>query len=84
MLNRYVPQTLWDRPKMGFGMPLAQAFRTSLKAQFETYLNLDTPLWKYWNRSEIEKLWQQHLSAKVTHEYLLWNCFVAQQFFSKV
>lgn len=84
VLNRYVPQALWDRPKMGFGMPLAQAFRTSLKTQFETYLNLDTPLWKYWKRSEVEKLWQQHLAAKITHEHLLWNCFVVQQFFSRL
>lgn len=45
-------------------MPLAQAFRTSLKTQFETYLNLDTPLWKYCKCFEVEKLWQQHLLQK--------------------
>lgn len=83
VLNRYVPQNLWDRPKMGFGMPLSQVFRTSLKTQFETYLKLDTPVWKYWKHSEIEKLWQQHLGGNITHENLLWNFFVVQQFFNK-
>lgn len=64
-------------------MPLAQAFRTSLKTQFEIYLKLDTPVWKYWKHSEIEKLWQQHLYGNVTHENLLWNFFVVQQFFNE-
>ncbi len=79
VLGRYIPQHLWDRPKMGFGMPLADAFRTSLRSSFETYLKSDTMIWQHLDHLEVKRLWEQHLSGKVNHENCLWNFFVAQQ-----
>lgn len=83
VLNRYVPRALWDRPKCGFQMPLADLFRTSLKPTMERYLAADTPVWKYLDRSTVQAFWQQHLSGRITHEIVLWNFFVAQQFLLK-
>ncbi len=79
LLGRYLPRHLWDRPKMGFGMPLADAFRKELRSLFETYLKADTLAWEHVDRRRIQTLWQQHLLGKVNHESLLWNCFVLQQ-----
>ncbi|MDR0393379.1 MAG: asparagine synthase (glutamine-hydrolyzing) [Puniceicoccales bacterium] len=79
VLERYVPRTLWDRPKMGFGMPLAQAFRTSLQSTWEQYLETHTLLWNHIDRTKAKQLWQEHLSGKYNHEIQLWNLFVAQQ-----
>jgi asparagine synthase (glutamine-hydrolysing) len=80
-LERYVPKTLWDRPKMGFGMPLGQTFRTSLRSTWEQYLETHTLLWKHIDRTKAKQLWQEHLSGKFNHEIQLWNLFVAQQWF---
>ncbi len=80
LLERYLPQALWNRPKMGFGMPLADVFRTTLKSTFDQYLNTNTLLWEYLPKNIVSNLWQQHLSKKINHELLLWNFFVLQQF----
>lgn len=80
LLAQYLPDELWDRPKMGFGMPLANVFRTSLKTTFEHYLSSDTILWQFLDQKTVCKLFSQHLSGKINHENLLWNFFVAQHF----
>lgn len=83
LLGKYLPQHLWDRPKMGFGMPLDQAIRTQLKTQYEVYLKMDSPLWAHSNQAAVQRCFAEHLSGKMNHELLLWNFFVAQQFFAK-
>lgn len=79
LLGRYLPKSLWDRPKMGFGMPLANAFRKELKSLFESYLQADTLAWQHVDRNALQSLWQQHLTGKINHESRLWNFFVLQQ-----
>ncbi|MDR2397046.1 MAG: asparagine synthase (glutamine-hydrolyzing) [Puniceicoccales bacterium] len=81
VLERYVPKALWNRPKMGFGMPLGQAFRTSLRSTWEQYLETHTPLWNRIDHTKAKQLWQEHLFGKCNHEVQLWNLFVAQQWF---
>lgn len=82
VLNRYVPQNLWNRPKMGFGMPLDQALRTSLKSSFENLLKQDTAIWKYLDKQLVHALWNKHLAGQ-NNELLLWNFYVVQTFLSK-
>lgn len=79
VLGSYIPQSLWDRPKMGFGMPLSEALRTNLKSSFEAYLKADTMIWQHLDRLALKELWDQHVSGRVSHESCLWNFFVAQQ-----
>ncbi|MDR2769719.1 MAG: asparagine synthase (glutamine-hydrolyzing) [Puniceicoccales bacterium] len=79
VLERYVPKALWNRPKMGFGMPLGQSLRTSLRSTLEQYLETHTLLWNHIDRTKAKQLWQEHLSGKCNHEIQLWNLFVAQQ-----
>ncbi len=83
VLSKYIPQSLWDRPKMGFGMPLAQALRTSLKMDFDNLLKKDTVLWKYLAKSQVQRLWNEHLINAQNNELLLWNFYVAQRFLLK-
>ena len=83
VLNKYVPQSLWDRPKMGFGMPLDQALRTSLKSNFESLLKQDTIIWKFLDKEDVLSLWHNHLSNGQNNELLLWNFYVAQMFLGK-
>ena len=39
VLYKYVPRNIVERPKMGFGIPLAQWMRTDLKDWCENLLN---------------------------------------------
>ena len=83
ILCKYVPKALWDRPKMGFGMPLDQALRTSLKSNFERILRQDTIIWKFLDKENVQSLWHNHLSNGQNNELLLWNFYVAQMFLTK-
>ena len=83
VLNKYIPKHLWDRPKMGFGMPLSQAFRTFLKSDFEVLLKQDTMIWKFLDKKQIRIVWNEYISNQCDSENgegLLWNFWIGQQF----
>lgn len=39
--HKYLPKTLMDRPKMGFGVPITDWFKDDLKEYFMTYLSAE-------------------------------------------
>lgn len=39
IVHRHIPKEMMERPKMGFGVPLVNWFRTELKSYLDTYLN---------------------------------------------
>jgi len=62
---------LWRR-KMGFSVPLAEWFRTSLKPVFEqTVLNGEPDPWI--DRAEARRLWGEHQSGLHNRDRWLWN-----------
>jgi asparagine synthase (glutamine-hydrolysing) len=84
ILETYVPKRLWDRPKMGFGIPVSSWMRTSLKTYFENIIFRDSFVWEWYSKREIIKLWQDHLSGRKNNELCLWNIFVAQKWASQM
>jgi asparagine synthase (glutamine-hydrolysing) len=71
MARAYVPDDLLWRPKMGFSVPLASWFRTSLRAGFET-LVLSPDMEQYLALGEVRRLWQEHQSGEFNHDQKLW------------
>lgn len=80
VLSRYVPRQMFERPKMGFGIPIDTWLRTGLRPwadellaprrlQGEGFLNSDL----------VSTAWHNHLSGKGNHQYALWNVLVFQQ-----
>jgi asparagine synthase (glutamine-hydrolysing) len=73
VLDRYVPRDLVERPKMGFGVPLADWLRGPLRDWSEDLLDparlgggfLDVPM--------VRKLWDEHRSGRRNWAYALWN-----------
>jgi len=46
IVHKYIPETMVNRPKMGFGVPITLWFKKDLKDYFETYLS-ETALQKH-------------------------------------
>jgi asparagine synthase (glutamine-hydrolysing) len=82
ILSQYVPDTLVDRPKTGFGVPLDSWLRRDLRDWAENLLDprrlreqgiFDEPL--------VRRAWESHLGGKVNLQHLLWNVLVFEAWF---
>jgi asparagine synthase (glutamine-hydrolysing) len=79
VLFRHVPKTLIERPKMGFGIPLHDWLRHSLRDWAEALL--DESLLKqqgYFHSAPIRKMWEEHLSGVRNHQANLWSILMFQ------
>ena len=74
VLYRHVPKTLIDRPKMGFGIPLAEWLRGPLRDWGESLLS-EQRLREggFFDANLVRRTWAEHLSGAHNHQYLLWN-----------
>jgi asparagine synthase (glutamine-hydrolysing) len=74
ILHRYVPRTLIERPKMGFGVPIDVWLRGSLREWAEELL--DERRLRHEGMFEptlIRQRWSEHLSGTRNWQYLLWD-----------
>jgi len=79
ILGKHLPQPLIDRPKMGFGIPLAQWLRNDLRDWGEALLNEDRLKQQgYLDPQRIRHRWQEHLSGTRNWEYHLWDVLMFQ------
>ena len=73
LLARYVPRELFERPKMGFGVPIDKWFRSELKVLLLDYLSPERLMKEgLFEPSLVEKKTKEHLSGEVNHQYRLW------------
>jgi asparagine synthase (glutamine-hydrolysing) len=75
LLYKYVPASLFDRPKQGFSVPLLQWMNGPLKNWFDSYLS-DDVIKKHGilNLNEVQRLRKQFESPKYTFIYnRLWT-----------
>jgi asparagine synthase (glutamine-hydrolysing) len=84
VLYRYVPPSLVERPKTGFGIPLDEWLRGPLRGWAEDLLSearlrsdgiLDPPV--------IRMAWQDHLSGRRNTHYPLWCVLMFQEWQSR-
>lgn len=79
VLFRYVPRSLVERPKMGFGIPLGDWLRGPLRDWAESLLNEQRLSSEgFFNPELVSKVWKQHLSGKQNNQHLLWNILMFQ------
>jgi len=74
LLSRYVPTRLFERPKMGFGVPFDRWLRTDLKNLLLDYLSPEALKQEgIFNSRLVESKIKDHLSGKANHQYSLWT-----------
>lgn len=79
VLYRYVPKSLIERPKMGFGIPLDKWLRGPLKEWAEELLDEERMRREgYFDASSVQKKWRQHLSGQRNWAYHLWDVLMFQ------
>lgn len=79
LLRRYVPETLVERPKAGFAVPIDSWLRGPLRDWAEALLGekrLEAE--GYFHPTPVILKWKEHLSGKRNWQYHLWNVLMFQ------
>lgn len=79
VLKRHVPEKLFDRPKLGFSVPIGSWLRGPLREWAESLLD-ETRLKNegYFNHFLIRKKWEEHISGKSDWQHHIWNILMFQ------
>jgi asparagine synthase (glutamine-hydrolysing) len=79
LLKRFVPESLTERPKTGFGVPIDAWLREPLRDWAEDLLS-ESRLKAdgYFDVAEVRRVWQQHVTGKQRTHYLIWDVLMFQ------
>ncbi len=84
VLARYVPRALFQRPKMGFGIPIGEWLKGSLREWADDLLSTEKlEADGMLNAQPIQQVWQQHLSGQINAETQLWTVLMFQSWREK-
>ena len=79
VLQRYVPRGLFERPKMGFGVPIDHWLRGPLREWAEHLLDPATLRAQgYFAVDPIRRAWAEHLDGRRSNQYPLWVILMFQ------
>ena len=84
ILDKYIPPTLIERPKMGFGLPIGQWLRGPLNDWAESLLvESDIKREGFFDSKPIMQKWREHISGKMNWQYLLWDVLMFQSWYKR-
>jgi asparagine synthase (glutamine-hydrolysing) len=79
LLSRYLPRKMFERPKMGFSIPIGHWFRNTLKPLMLDYLS-EARLRSegIFNPIFVNHIITEHLAGKANHQHRIWSLLVWQ------
>lgn len=84
ILYKYVPETLIERPKMGFAVPLDTWLRGPLQSWADALLAEDRLAREgFFDVAQVRKMWLEHLSGKRNWQYQLWDILMFQAWYQR-
>ncbi|CAM8427382.1 AsnB Asparagine synthase (glutamine-hydrolyzing) [Candidatus Methylopumilus universalis] len=83
-LKKYIPENLFNRPKMGFGVPMSNWLRGDLRYWAEDLLS-ETRLKnsEFLDSAKVREKWKQHLSGNSNWQHLIWNILILESWIEK-
>lgn len=79
ILEQYLPKRFFERPKMGFGVPIDTWLRGPLREWAESLLNEKRILEEeYFWPGPIREKWDEHISGRCNWQYHLWDVLMFQ------
>jgi asparagine synthase (glutamine-hydrolysing) len=78
VLYRYLPASLFERPKQGFGVPIAQWLRGPLRDWAEELLSERSLAGGVFDTRVVRAAWQAHLSGRQSLHYPIWVILMFQ------
>jgi len=84
LLERYIPRHLFDRPKMGFGVPIGHWLRNDLREWAGDLLTNPTlPNDGFFQSDVVNRVWSEHLTGKKNHQHVLWPLLMFQAWLAR-
>jgi len=84
VLRRHVPQSLFERPKMGFGIPIGEWLRGELRGWAESLLDpVKMRHEGYFQPEPIQERWKEHLEGKRNWQNQIWVILMFQAWLRK-
>jgi asparagine synthase (glutamine-hydrolysing) len=79
LLEKYIPKEMFERPKMGFSIPIGHWLRNSLKPLMLDYLSESRLRSEgVFNPLFVNKIIDEHLSGAANHQHRIWSLLVWQ------
>lgn len=70
LLYNYIPKSLVDRPKAGFGVPIEEWLKGPLKSWAKDLINSEDG---YINQNYLHNIWIEHIEEKKDNSTILWR-----------